>query len=449
MRFATAAAMTALMAGTATAQTAPTRQDPPAQSATAAGTLQPTQVRREPRMLERAEFQIADGVVATVNDQIITGFDLRQRMLMIIAMSEVEPTPEDLPQIERQALDSLIDDRLKAQEIARYPDLKVTDQEVNQEIEAMAAELRTTGEAYLNILSQVGIQAHTVREQVRVSIGWRRLVGGRFASRARVSKAQVDQAIRQAEEAASKRQYLIGEIYIEAAQTQGGMQGAVNGAQQLIRQMIQGAPFQAVAQQFSDAPSAVRGGDAGWVVEGTVSPALQQAMDNLEVGQLSNPIVVEGGVYIIYMRDKRQGSATQLISLRQIMVELPETADAAAVTAAGQRLTALQPELTCDNMLTRATSETGLLGTDLGEGDLQSVIPQFQEAVAQAPDGAIVGPVRTPLGVHLVGVCGRRVGSAALPSRDEVESRLQRSQLAMLERRYIRDLRADALIEQK
>lgn len=449
MRFATAAAMTALMAGSATAQTGPARQDPPAQGATAAGTLQPTQVRREPRMLERADFQIADGVVATVNDQIITGFDLRQRMLMIIAMSEVEPTPEDLPQIERQALDSLIDDRLKAQEIARYPDLKVTDEEVTGEIEAMAAELRTTGDAYLNILSQVGIQPHTVREQVRVSIGWRRLVGGRFASRARVSKAQVDQAIRQAEEAATKRQYLIGEIYLEAAQTQGGMQGAVNGAQQLIRQMIQGAPFQSVAQQFSDAPSAVRGGDAGWVVEGTVSPALQQAMDNLDVGQLSNPIVVEGGVYIIYMRDKRQGSATQLISLRQIMVELPETADGDAVAAAGQRLIALQPDLTCDNMLGRAASETGLLGTDLGEGDLQSVIPQFQEAVAQAPEGAIVGPVRTPLGVHLVGVCGRRVGSAALPSREEVESRLQRSQLAMLERRYIRDLRADALIERK
>jgi peptidyl-prolyl cis-trans isomerase SurA len=449
MRFATAAAMTALMAGSAAAQSAPPRQDPPPQGATAAGTLQPTDVRREPRMLQRADFQIADGVVATVNDQIITGFDLRQRMLMIIAMSEVEPTPEDLPQIERQALDSLIDDRLQSQEIARYPDLKVTDEEVNQEIDAMAADLQTTGEAYLNILGQVGIQAHTVREQVRTSIGWRRLVGGRFASRARVSKAQVDQALRQVEEAATKRQYLIGEIYLEAAQTQGGMQGAVNGAQQLIRQMIQGAPFQSVAQQFSDAPSAVRGGDAGWVVEGSVSPALQQAMDNLEVGQLSNPIVVEGGVYIIYMRDKRQGTATQLVTLRQVMVELPETAPAETVAAAGERLTALQPALTCDNMLTRASSEAGVLGTDLGESDLQSVIPQFQQAVAEAPEGTIVGPVRTPLGVHLVGVCGRRVGSAALPSRDDVENRLQRSQLSMLERRYMRDLRADALIERK
>jgi peptidyl-prolyl cis-trans isomerase SurA len=449
MRFATAAAMTALMAGSAAAQTAPMRQDPPAQGATAAGTLQPEQVRREPRMVQRADFQIADGVVATVNDDIITGFDLRQRMLLIIAMSEVEPTAEDLPQIERQALESLIDERLQAQEIARYPDLKVSDEDVNAEINAMAADLQTTADAYLRLLAQVGIQPQAIRDQVRVSLGWRRLVGGRFGSRARVSKAQVDQALRQAEEAAGKRQYLIGEIYLEAAQTQGGMQGAVNGAQQLIRQMIQGAPFQAVAQQFSDAPSAVRGGDAGWVIEGTVPPALQQAMDNLDVGQLSNPIVVEGGVYIIYVRDKRQGSATQLVSLRQVMIELPETADAAAVAAAGQRLTALQPQLTCDNMLTRATSENGLLGTDLGESDLQSVIPQFQEAVADAPEGAVVGPVRSPLGVHLVGVCGRRVGSAALPSRDEIESRLQRSQLSMLERRYMRDLRSDALIERK
>jgi peptidyl-prolyl cis-trans isomerase SurA len=449
MRFATAAAMTALMAGSAAAQTVPARQDPPARGATAAGTLQPTEARRELRMVQRPDFQIADGVVATVNDQIITGFDLRQRMLLIIAMSEVEPTAEDLPQIERQALESLIDERLQAQEIARYPDLKVTDEEVTEEIEAMAAELRTTGEAYLDLLGQVGIQPQTIRDQVRVSIGWRRLYGGRFASRARVSRAQVDQAMRQVEEASTKRQYLIGEIFIEAAQTQGGMQGAVNGAQQLIRQMIQGAPFQNVAQQFSDAPSAVRGGDAGWVVEGTLHPALQQAMDNLDVGQLSNPIVVDGGVYIIYMRDKRQGTATQLVSLRQVMIELPESASAEVVAAAGGRLGTLQPELTCDNMLGRATSEAGLLGTDLGESDLQSVIPQFQEAVAEAPEGTIVGPVRTPLGVHLVGVCGRRVGSAALPSREDVEGRLQRSQLSMLERRYMRDLRADALIERK
>jgi len=164
----------------------------------------------------------------------------------------------------------------------------------------------------MQALASAGIHARTIREQIRTAIGWRELVGGRFASRARVSRSQVEQSLSKYEEAATKKQYLIGEIYIDANRV-GGMQSAITGGQQLIQQMIQGAPFQAVAQQFSAAPTAVRGGDAGWVVEGTVAPALQQAFDNLEIGQLSNPIVVEGGVYISDMRDKREGSATRLV----------------------------------------------------------------------------------------------------------------------------------------
>ena len=47
-----------------------------------------------------------------------------------------------------------------------------------------------------------------------------------------------------------------------AAARVGGQQAALNGANQLVQQMVQGAPFMAVARQFSAAPSAARGGDA-------------------------------------------------------------------------------------------------------------------------------------------------------------------------------------------
>ena len=46
---------------------------------------------------------MADGIVATVNDRIITGYDLRQRMLLIIVMSEVQPTAENIAQMNQQA----------------------------------------------------------------------------------------------------------------------------------------------------------------------------------------------------------------------------------------------------------------------------------------------------------------------------------------------------------
>lgn len=443
MRITTGVAMAALVAGSAIAQTA-------GQTAgQAAGTLDPAAEQAPATAAPAApEFTLADGIVATVNDQVITGFDLRQRMLAVIAMSQVQPTEENLPAIQQQALQALIEERLQAQEIAKYETLVITDEEISREIAAMAQDAGTTPENYLAFLAQGGIRPNSMREQLRTEIGWRELVGGRFNSRARVSRAQVQQALRQLTEAASKPQYLVGEIYLEANRV-GGQQAAMNGAEQLVAQMVQGAPFQAVARQFSAAPSAARGGDAGWIVQGTVQPALQTALDNLQVGQLSRPIPVEGGVYIIYMRDKRSGAATSLVTLKQIMVELPETASPEQVQAATARLEAIRPSLTCDNIIQRATSESGLLGSDLGESDVANLAPQFQQVARSAEVNTVSNPVRTPLGIHLLAVCGRRVGGVDVPTAREVEGRLQNQNLAMLARRYIRDLRADALIEMK
>ena len=441
-RYLTGVAIAALLTGTAVAQTAP-------QQPAAAGTLNPAAEQAPPAAAPAApQFQMADGILATVNDSVITGYDLRQRMLLLIAMTQVQPTPENIPAIQREALSALVDERLQKQELATYEGLEVTDEEVAEEIAAMAQEVGTTPETYLTFLQQGGIRPETLREQLRTQIGWQQLVGGRFQSRARVSRSALEAAIRQMSEAASKKQYLVGEIYLEAARV-GGQQAALNGANQLVQQMIQGAPFQNVAQQFSSAPSATRGGDAGWVVAGTVNPILQAAMDQLEIGQLSRPIPVEGGVYILYMRDKRDGAATNLVQLKQVMIEVPETATEAEVAAAAQRLEALRPQLTCDTMLQRATSEQGLLGADLGESDVANLAPQFQQVARSAAIGSVSSPVRTPLGLHLLAVCGRRVGGAEAPDERTVENQLFRQNLATLGRRYMRDLRADALIEYK
>lgn len=441
-RYMTGVAMAALLAGTAVAQTAPV------QAPAAAGSLNPAAEAAPAPAPVAPAFQMSDGILATVNDSVITGFDLRQRMLLLIAMTQVQPTAENIPAIQQQALNLLIDERLQAQELTKYEDLVVSDEEVDRELAAMAQEVGAAPATYLDFLAQGGIRPSTLREQLRTQIGWSQLVGGRFQSRARVSRSAVDAALRQAGEAASKKQYLIGEIYIEASRV-GGQQAALNGATQLVQQMVQGAPFQAVAQQFSAAPSATRGGDAGWVVEGTVQPALQQALDQLDVGQLSRPIPVDGGVYIVYMRDKRDGASASLVQIRQVMIELPETAGEADVAAATQRLEALRPQLTCETMLQRATSEQGLLGSDLGEADVQNLAPQFQQVARSAEVGSISTPVRTPLGVHLLAVCGRRAGGIEAPDARAVENQLFRQNLATLARRYMRDLREDALIEMK
>ncbi|RZJ91793.1 MAG: peptidylprolyl isomerase, partial [Brevundimonas sp.] len=83
------------------------------------------------------------------------------------------------------------------------------------------------------------------------------------------------------------------------------------------------------------------------------------------------------------------------------------------------------------------------------EADVANLAPQFQQVARSAEVGTVSTPVRTPLGVHLLAVCGRRLGGPEAPTYQDIEGRLRSQTLAMLGRRYMRDLRADALIEYK
>lgn len=391
------------------------------------------------------EFRLIEGVLATVNDELITSFDLRQRMLLLIATSQIQPTEESLPAIQQQAMRQLIDQRLQAQELARY-ELEIPDADVDAEIANIAAEAGATAEAYMRYLEAAGVRRNTVREHLRTEIGWGALVSGRYRERARVGDDQVDATLARITAAASGPRWLVGEIYLDAA-TVGGMDVAIRGANLLVEQILNNnAPFQAVAQQFSNAPSAASGGDAGWIAEGEAPAAVERVLRQMDPGQLSRPIAVDGGVYIILLRDESEGGLATLVQLRQAAIRLPDDADEAQIAAAVQQLEALRPGLTCDNIVERATA-AGLVGSDMGELNVSDLLAPLVPLGHSAPVGTISQPIRSPLGMHLYAVCGRRQTSPDLPSREQIRQQMMQQQLNMLARRYIRDLRNAAAIE--
>jgi peptidyl-prolyl cis-trans isomerase SurA len=224
------------------------------------------------------------------------------------------------------------------------------------------------------------------------------------------------------------------------------MDEAMSGANQLFDQLARGAPFQAVARQFSNAPSAANGGDAGWVMSGEIVPEVQAALENMSAGQLSRPIQTRDGVWLVYLREKRDGGGTTMLNLKQAGIRLAPDAPQAEVDAAMAKLTALQPHLTCDNIGEEA-EKAGVTSSEIGEQDVTQLAPEFRSAVEGQPVGTITAPVRTPVGLHLLAVCGSRLSAAGVPSRDQIGSRLYGQQLTMLAKRYLRDLRNSATIE--
>ena len=398
---------------------------------------------------------LSEGVAAVVNDSIISTYDFRQRMRLLLITSGLQPTRENLPQIEQEALRSLVDEHLQVQEIRREEKeqkfkILADDNDVNHEIARIAQGNRMTGDQMLKALSTAGVGPTTLKDQIRAQVSWERWIQGRYGgSRMKIGQDQINAVIRQLEAESAKPQYQLAEIFIDASRV-GGEDQAVSGAQQLVAQLQQGAPFGAVARQFSAASTAANGGDAGWQTESSLQPEVREVVSQMRPGTLSRPIAVHDGVYIIYLRDKRSGSGAEMVTLKQAAIALAADAPDSQVDAARQTLAGLRSKIAdCASLSAAVAQAAGVVPGDLGEADVNELAPVFRDAIKGLEVNQVSQPIRTPVGMHLVQVCGRRHSGPNLPPREEIEARLQDQQLSQISKRYLRDLRNSATIEVK
>jgi peptidyl-prolyl cis-trans isomerase SurA len=415
----------------------------------------PPQVAAPPAPAAASQIPVnplSESVAAVVNDEIVSSYDLMQRMRLLMATSGMQATQENLPQIEQEALRSLIDEHLQMQELKRVEkqqkiSIISTEKEVDEQIGDIAQGNKMNAEQLKSSLVAQGIGLDTWRAQLRADSSWQGWIQGRYGSRLRIGEDQIKAYQRRLADAAAKPQYQVSEVFLDSARV-GGMEVATNGAAQLINQMQQGAPFPAVARQFSGSATAANGGDVGWVSPGEMPAEVDAALEELRPGQMSKPIPVKDGVYIVYLRDKRAGSKTAIVDLKQVAAPLAADATEAQIAAATKLLTDLKPKISnCSTLETVAGKVDGLVAGDLGEAEITDLAPAFQEAANKLDVGQISDPIRTDAGMHLIAVCGKRQGGANAPSHDQIENRLRGQQLALISKRYLRDLRNQATIE--
>ncbi|MBL8550839.1 MAG: peptidylprolyl isomerase [Hyphomonadaceae bacterium] len=424
----------ALVAVVAAAMTAPgwAQPRPPAGAAAQATQQQATQAAAA------APAQLSEGVAAVVNDDVISTYDVRQRSLLLLASSGIEPSGDNQQRARSQAMRDLVDERLQLQE-ARQFDIRITPDAIDRSIAEIARQNNMTPTQFTGQLTSAGINPSTLRAQIEADTAWRRLINGRYASRVRISDLQIRDTLARIASNATRTQYQASEIFLPA-DTDAEFAEAEQVAMRLLQEMQRGAPFPLVARQFSAAPSSAAGGDLGWFAEGEVRPEVQAALDRLQQGQVSTPFRVAEGVYIVALRDKRTGAAAESInrvSLRQITAP---AASRSALDRARRRISS------CDNLQNATSGVTGVEIADLGsvaEGDLSDVIRAQISGVSPGQTTAIA---ITDNQASLMVVCNRETAAAGMPTRDEIENRLFEQELAMLSQRYLRNLRREATI---
>ncbi len=382
--------------------------------------------------------QLAEGVAAVVNDRVISTFDVRQRATLLLVSAGMQQTPELMRRASSQALNDLINERLQLEEAGKFH-IDVSDDQINRRLNDIATQNHLTVDTMASQLASAGASIQSLRGQIQANIAWERLMSGMYNARLRVSEDEIRVTQERIAANASRPQYLISEIFLPA-QSEQEFTDMQNGAMHLLEQMQRGAPFPMVARQFSQAPSAATGGDLGWIASSELDPQLQPVAAQLQQGQVSLPIRTQTGVYIIAMRDRREGAAagsTSQVGLKQI----------AAPVARQSALERMQRRITgCGDIDHFTGGVEGISVTDLGTTAESDLSPAIRDRI----NGVEIGhatPVQVDGGLaNFILVCTRQTGGGGVPSHDEVEQRLRSDELNMLAERYLRNLRREANI---
>ncbi len=393
-------------------------------------------------------------IVATVNDEAISSSDLEGRVRLALLGSGIKPNEETLGRLREQVLRSLIDERLQTQEAKRLG-IDVDEKMVDEEVSKLAQQNRQTLQTLPAFFARNGVPISALREQIRASIAWAMVVQRKLRPQVNITDSDVDAEFSRRAAAAGQQEYLAAEIFLPV---QGSAQDAAvrQAALRLIDQMARGIRFSAVARQFSQAPSAARGGDLGWVRAGQLEPELDDALRSISPGALTPPVRTANGYYILMLREQRVITASRAgpsgpatLDLRQVLLPVAKSAAATEVTAASVRLKdyAAQSK-SCTDMERIAQDLGDRRKGNLGRVKLADLPSAVQALLVNLPDSTPSAPLRNDRGVLYLMICGREAAQTATnEDRKEISTRLGTERLDLLARRYLRDLRQDAFVD--
>jgi len=388
---------------------------------------------------------------AVVNGYVITGTDIEQRVALVTSASESEVSDQELERLRVQVLRNLIDETLKIQ-AAEALEMPVSRAEVERTYAQLAAQnFGQEPEKMAEYLTSIGSSPAALKRQIEGEIAWENLLRRNIMPFVNVSAEEVNDVLERLEEAKGQDEYRVGEIYLSA--TQENRAAVLQNAQRIMEQLRQGGSFVAYARQFSEATTAVVGGDLGWIRLGQLPPALDAQLQRMQPGQLNGPIEIPGGFSIIYLINKRKVAmadpADALLSLKQIAISFePDVTQADAEAKVNEFTDFVSNLRSCAD----AESARDVLGaTVVSNNQIRAgnLPEQLRAIILNMQIGQTTPPFGSPQeGVRVLMLCGRDdPEQAGGPSFDDIMDQIEEERINKRAQRYLRDLRNDAYIE--
>ncbi len=386
---------------------------------------------------------------AIVNGDVITQTDIEQRLALLAIANGGKIPPEERQRLSEQVLRNLIDETLQIQ-AAKTEKIDIKSSDIDKTISRVAANLKQTPEQLAAYLEANGSNIKAMRRQIEGEIAWQRLQRSKIESGVSVGDDEVKAVLDKMTASKGKEEYRVGEIFLSA--TPATESQTLDNANKILTQLRGGASFAGYARQYSEASTAAVGGDLGWVRPEQLPTPLANALGEMPAGAISNPIPVPGGFSILAVQDTRKiltpDPRDAVLNLKQVSIVFPKgTARTTAEPIVARFAEAARTIGGCGGADKIATEFHGEVVTS-DQVKMRDLPPALQRLMLPMQVGQATQPFGSlEEGVRVLVLCGRDEVDLSTPSYDDVYNQLNEERVNSRARRYLRDLRRDAVIE--
>lgn len=259
---------------------------------------------------------VVDRVAAVVNDEVITLSEVYELGGSFI---EQQAASGGRRAAEREVLDSLIQRRLIAQEVERLG-MEPGDPEVDRAIDMVAQRNGLDRDSLRTEVERSGMSWTQYRSELRESLREQQFTSYIVQTRIRVDEDQLKDAYRKllAERGGDEVVELLAFVrLLPAGADEATRQAIVELARQGAARVRAGESFAAVALELDQAGFGAQGGAMGTFRQGELAAALDGAAFGTPVGQPSEPVLTERGVFILFPKSRGLPSPPSFEELRE------------------------------------------------------------------------------------------------------------------------------------
>ena len=130
-------------------------------------------------------------IIKLVNNNVITNYDLEQRLKLYSALNNVNINEENIDKLANEMLSLMVDEKLQLEQINSYK-ISVNESEINDYIERAYLNESNSLNEFIDALNNNNIDIAILKKSIEVMIGWNKLTGRLYYRTSEINKVDLE-----------------------------------------------------------------------------------------------------------------------------------------------------------------------------------------------------------------------------------------------------------------